>query len=123
MKRHRVLHDHPIADVAKFGRQWWAWWRENLPGKADTARDASLADADWSPLFVTGPNGLLLFVLSLAWWRANANDDMDRNDEESWNNAVEDLKFAFDRIAQLGTASPSDNTRYVSWLCMLAHLC
>ncbi|TFK77649.1 hypothetical protein K466DRAFT_441878, partial [Polyporus arcularius HHB13444] len=66
MKRARKLTDYPIKNVDKFADAWLLWWKSNKP--LSQAVDDLPANLDWAVLNVTGPNGLLLFMLSLAWW-------------------------------------------------------
>ena len=76
MKHHRPLHHWPIINIEVFSKLWWGWWRANLPCVSsqpafDPATEAAqFEDCDWSPLFVTGTSGILLFVVALAWWRS-----------------------------------------------------
>ena len=57
------------GDPRKFGDCWSAWWKVLQPDwrGENLSRDIPL-DATWAPLLAGGANGVVLVVLSLAWW-------------------------------------------------------
>ncbi len=93
MKRARKLVDYPIEDVDKFADSWLGWWKSNKP---PTISDELPANFDWAVLNVTGSNGLLLFMLSLAWWGSVVGDG--QGNRGKWLLAVGDVRVVFDRV-------------------------
>lgn len=75
---------------------WWAFlqpeWRASeglLPLPSYHPPDGS----DWSSLRLTGPNGLLLVMMSFAWWGSIVGET------PSWLAASKDLKLALKAMA------------------------
>ncbi|KAJ7173537.1 hypothetical protein C8R46DRAFT_870792, partial [Mycena filopes] len=71
--RGRTVEIRQIGDVAKFGDEWWGWWRALQP-KWRAHRDGErpeepAGNTDWGKLVVPGQNGLLSVVAALYWWR------------------------------------------------------
>ncbi|KAJ7017234.1 hypothetical protein C8F04DRAFT_979725 [Mycena alexandri] len=91
----------PIVDVFSFAARWWPWWVEINPQwrvrtGTTVKRLAKEGEGDWDSLASTGPNGMLNVLICLRWWY-----DALRGDEggmEGWNKAVEDVKWALERI-------------------------
>ncbi|CDO74328.1 hypothetical protein BN946_scf184348.g3 [Trametes cinnabarina] len=107
MKYHRPLEDFLIGDISKFGASWWEWWYNNQPASRPTDRHgwyamAEVFSAGWSELYVTGPNGLILFLLSAAWLGA-AVQEADFVAQQDWLDAVEDMVFAFGQVLHTAT--------------------
>ncbi|RDX39964.1 hypothetical protein OH76DRAFT_1423985 [Lentinus brumalis] len=94
MKRARKLVDFPIKDVDKFAAAWLTWWKSNKPVAQDT--DNVRANWDWGVLNVSGPNGILLFMLSLAWWGAVVEHT--QGYQGKWLLAVSDVRLVLDRV-------------------------
>ncbi|TFK81022.1 hypothetical protein K466DRAFT_569297 [Polyporus arcularius HHB13444] len=94
MKRARKLVDFPINNVDKFADGWLKWWNSNRP--SSEGFDDVPANLDWAVLNVTGPNGLRLFMLTLAWWGAVVEDD--QGSRGKWLLAVGDVRVVFDRV-------------------------
>ncbi|RDX42696.1 hypothetical protein OH76DRAFT_1488412 [Lentinus brumalis] len=84
MKRARKLVDFQIKSVGDFADAWFGWWRNN---QSD----------DWSALNVTGPNGIRLFLLTLAWW-GSALEDNDEVQGARWADALSEVRVAFDHV-------------------------
>ncbi len=99
MKYARPLADFDIEDVDRFTDQWWQWWRANQPShRRDHRLTASNnVDEEWSQLAVTGPSGLVLFLVSSAWWGA-AVGEASIEHQQSWLDAIEDMLFAFQSV-------------------------
>ncbi|RPD67895.1 hypothetical protein L226DRAFT_527577 [Lentinus tigrinus ALCF2SS1-7] len=96
MKRHRKLVDVTIRDVDKFAEGWARWWKGNKPVPSSEDDDEVPANLDWSVLYVSGPNGLLLFILTLAWWGTAVAEDDTRHGK--WLVAMSDVRLVFDRV-------------------------
>lgn len=102
MKHHRPLADISLDDAHAFTLGWWEWWYSNQPAdrptdKAGWYTTENGAPATWSQLYVTGPNGLVLFLLSAAWWGA-AVEGADSEAQQDWLDAVEDLSYVFAEV-------------------------
>ncbi len=105
MKRARKLTDYPIKNVDEFAVAWLNWWNSNKP---PSVSGEVAANFDWAVLNVTGPNGLLLFMLTLAWW-GSALDDT-KGHRGKWLVAVCDVRLVFDRVlVAAGKAYADDN--------------
>ncbi|RDX39725.1 hypothetical protein OH76DRAFT_1490873 [Lentinus brumalis] len=94
MKRARKLVDYPIKDVVTFADGWLKWWTSNKP-VSDGTIDVP-ANLNWAVLNVSGSNGVLLFMLLLAWWGAALEDDQENRGK--WLLAVSDVRVALDRV-------------------------
>ncbi len=104
MKRARKLVDYPIEDVDVFAAAWFRWWNSNKP--PSISGDVP-ANYDWAVLNVTGPNGLLLFMLTLAWWGSLAGDN--QGYQGKWLLAVGDVRLVFDRVLLAAAKAYRDN--------------
>ncbi|TFK80860.1 hypothetical protein K466DRAFT_461018, partial [Polyporus arcularius HHB13444] len=93
MKRARKLIDFQIEDVDVFAAAWFKWWNSNKPASIDGDVPANF---DWAVLNVTGTNGILLFMLTLAWWGSVASGNQGHRGK--WLLAVGDVRLVFDRI-------------------------
>ena len=58
--------DMPVNDLADLKMKWRAWWAKLWP-----------ADATGEFLQKPGKNGVLLVIMSLAWWGNAVGDDME----------------------------------------------
>ncbi len=85
MKRARKLGDFKIGDVDQFADAWLGWWRNNQPD-------------DWSALNVTGPNGIRLFLLTLAWWGSALDEADDDEGGILFADMLEDVGVAFNQV-------------------------
>ncbi|KAJ7699818.1 hypothetical protein B0H16DRAFT_1245924, partial [Mycena metata] len=90
-----------IIDVFVFAARWWAWWLEiNPQWRVQTGTTvkhlAKEGEGDWDSLASTGPNGMLNVVICLRWWRDALGGD--EGGMAGWNEAVEDVKWALERI-------------------------
>ena len=71
------------------------------PAFESATEAAQFEDCDWSPLFVTGTSGIILFVLALAWWRSRL--DMTGVVGEAYNlwiKGVNDVIVAFKAVVE-----------------------
>jgi hypothetical protein len=72
MKNGRRWRDMELDDHERFGKQWWAWWSSLQPSSQlhddPTLPSLPTVAMDWTALRKPGKNGLLLFMVSLAWW-------------------------------------------------------
>ena len=94
MKKGRELIDFEINDVRSYGRMWWRWWQVNQPDERPSGRSE-----DWLPLALTGSSGLVLFLLSSAWWGA-AVIDADPAEQQLWLDAIDDMLVVFKAVLQ-----------------------
>ncbi|KAJ7711571.1 hypothetical protein B0H16DRAFT_1343631 [Mycena metata] len=82
--------------VDEFATQWWAWWAAlaplwratNAQGRLQPGDDAQGADGPWEGLVHPGANGILIVLLTLAWWREEEGEE-----SETWSSAVQDVKW------------------------------
>ncbi|KAJ7034650.1 hypothetical protein C8F04DRAFT_932620, partial [Mycena alexandri] len=92
-----------IASLAVYEREWWKWWaglqpawRAQASGRSDrfsrTAYPPQQRE-NWHPLRVPGQNGVLSIVASLYWWGLKNQAEVERENEESWAEAVADVKW------------------------------
>lgn len=93
---HLVLQGN---EVIRFSMGWWKWWKgvqSACHGLSDGSGAITAAgrsgDRDWSCMAKCGQNGVLTFLVALAWWgkavlRDGGDVDMD------WENALEDFEF------------------------------
>ncbi|KAI9068202.1 hypothetical protein FKP32DRAFT_1672416 [Trametes sanguinea] len=110
MKHARPLVDYQVNDIHAFGDQWWRWWRANQPAGRKTERHNlpshrnDAGEPSWRQLAVTGPSGLVLFLLTAAWWGA-AVISAEIEHQQAWLDAVEEMNHVFECIKQAVTAS------------------
>ncbi|OJT11518.1 hypothetical protein TRAPUB_11936 [Trametes pubescens] len=97
MKHARPLVDFQIANVGTFAGQWLLWWQANQPATRRKGLSRNVVGIDWSQLAVTGPSGLLLFLITSAWWGA-AVQEADTYHQQAWLDAVEDMAFVFKHV-------------------------
>lgn len=97
MKCARRLQDVDIKDLDAFAQHWWAWWRVNQPATRqleETSPEAAVPDAAWSQLAVTGPSGIVLFLVTSVWWGA-AISEASAQHQQAWLDAIEDMLYVF----------------------------
>lgn len=83
-----------VGDGCEFAEIWWEWWRSIQPTGRTTSKSASLNKADgldWKRLRKPGPNGLLVVLVALVWWR---NMEQSEVVAQRWRKAVEDVTWA-----------------------------
>ncbi|KAJ6607419.1 hypothetical protein B0H10DRAFT_1680772, partial [Mycena sp. CBHHK59/15] len=95
----------PIGSLAVFDAGWWQWWGTLQPSwrEADTGKPgrflrgdyppSSKSKENWVPLRHPGQNGVLGIVATLYWWGKKVEDGGEREDRESWAEAVRDVKW------------------------------
>lgn len=84
-----------VGDVSEFAGIWWEWWRAIQPAGRTTSESGSLSRVDgldWKRLHKSGPNGLLLVLVVLVFWRNMARGD--KVAAGKWGEAVEDVTWA-----------------------------
>ncbi|KAJ7038823.1 hypothetical protein C8F04DRAFT_950883 [Mycena alexandri] len=102
--RDRTKKIPPIANVAKYAKQWQAWWnllqpawrRRDHDGNLMTGGEARYGASDaWGVLDVQGPNGWLSVVASLYFWGV-----CDQTDElkATWEYAVQDVMWMMEGL-------------------------
>ena len=76
-----------INNLPSYTKSWWAWWahlqpdsRKESAGNRAPIRDALPADENWAQTYVGGPNGMLIVVLTLAWWSQKLGGKTDQKD-------------------------------------------
>jgi hypothetical protein len=92
-----------IGAVAVFRAAWWQWWAKIQPswrvkdrGRPDRFLREKFPDADaemWAGMRHPGPNGALSFVATLYWWGMAVDEGGEREDRESWAEAVWEVKW------------------------------
>ena len=62
-----------VNDLKMYGDGWNAWWWSMQPSWRDPESPFEMPSeasaGSWSQLLCGGPNGFLLVILALAWWR------------------------------------------------------
>jgi hypothetical protein len=84
-----------------YGNDWWTWWTECQPSWRIQKSNKkgflpSNGKGNWSLLRVGGNNGLLLFVMSLAWW-GNASLG-NAEEKKKWTAAVKEVSWALEHM-------------------------
>ncbi|KAL6298296.1 hypothetical protein BKA93DRAFT_703316, partial [Sparassis latifolia] len=97
MKIARPARDMEIDDPIAFARGWWGWWTSLQPSTWAVGDDGK-PQQDWSAvvwdsLCITGPNGLLLVVVCLAWWGMVVVGKASADQENNWCAAVADVAW------------------------------
>jgi hypothetical protein len=92
-----------IGNLGAFGKAWWHWWEGLQPdwrvwdiGNASRFQRAAYPSAskdNWRKLRHPGQNGVLRVVASLYWWGKRNKVAGEREDLESWAEAVSDVKW------------------------------
>ncbi|KZP25518.1 hypothetical protein FIBSPDRAFT_950221 [Athelia psychrophila] len=82
------------SDGVAYGAEWWAWWVDLQPTGRRVEGDFLMARRDagpiaWKRLSKSGPNGMLLVLVGLVWWKM-----MIGNVDENWCKAVVDVTWA-----------------------------
>lgn len=82
------------SDGIAYGGGWWAWWVDLQPPGRRIEGDFEMARRDagpitWKRLSKSGPNGMLLVLVGLVWWKM-----MIGNVDENWCKAVVDVTWA-----------------------------
>ncbi|KAJ6447641.1 hypothetical protein C8R47DRAFT_999749, partial [Mycena vitilis] len=92
-----------IQSLAVYDAEWWRWWASfqpnwrtkdsGTPGRfLREAYPQSGKDA-WEDMRRPGPNGALSFVATLYWWGKEVQRGGEREDRESWAEAVRDVRW------------------------------
>ncbi|KAI0060276.1 hypothetical protein BV25DRAFT_1783022, partial [Artomyces pyxidatus] len=76
IKRHRDYNKPSVVkSSSKFAGSWRAWWTSNQPAWRTSASDVTWplgrvggVGALWLELMKGGPNGLVLFLITIVWW-------------------------------------------------------
>ncbi|KAJ7722531.1 hypothetical protein B0H16DRAFT_1266073, partial [Mycena metata] len=87
-----------IVSLAVYEREWWSWWATLQPDAGRPNRFAretypTPKPENWDPLRVPGQNGILTVVATLYWWGLKNLEIGEREDKESWVEAVADVKW------------------------------
>jgi hypothetical protein len=104
--RGRNLAVRPIANLARYQEDWWAWWTELQPPwrgswRGQTSEKSAVpADADWGKLVVPGQNGLLSVVATLYWWAVAEKKAGTLTPSVGWGEAVVDTTFVLRGLAK-----------------------
>ncbi|KLO05064.1 hypothetical protein SCHPADRAFT_815812, partial [Schizopora paradoxa] len=105
IKRARGAHLHPaIDDTAEFSAQCRSWWTSLMPewrrvsdfGDWPLSRDEHPVER-WSTVRIGGPNGILLFLACLMWWKEIAEPDSEL--EKEYLSVLEDVEWVFARVS------------------------
>ncbi|KAF9512231.1 hypothetical protein BS47DRAFT_1363252 [Hydnum rufescens UP504] len=89
---------HTLSVYGNDCRDWWTFyqpkWRIRKPNSKEFVH--SDGNGDWLSLLVGGNNGLLLHVMSLAWWgNACLNN---AKEKKKWTSAVKEVSWVFHRM-------------------------
>jgi hypothetical protein len=105
-----------IGAVSVFDAAWWRWWAKIQPswrlkdsGRPERFLRGSYPEATaetWAGMCFPGPNGVLSFVATLYWWGMAVEERGEREDRESWADAVRDVKWMVNGLlaAEVGTS-------------------
>ncbi|KAI0348997.1 hypothetical protein OH77DRAFT_1525997 [Trametes cingulata] len=115
MKYARQLRDVHIEDVDVFAQKWSRWWKANVDAlRHELSGPTASSPSSWMQLAVTGPSGLVLFLLSAAWWGAAVLDGTIEQ-QQAWLDAVEDMLDVFKHVLHAlddsGVSSEVQSTR------------
>ncbi|KAJ7033628.1 hypothetical protein C8F04DRAFT_957319 [Mycena alexandri] len=100
----KMGEDGPTIDsLAVYDDRWWRWWGKLQPGwRVGSAGNAGRfvrtsyppqERPNWASLHLPGPNGILGVVATLYWWGKKVKEGSQREDTESWVEAVTDVKW------------------------------
>lgn len=93
----------PSVGAATFGASWLAWWADiQPPGRVEEGKSTLSTAADgllWQKLAKTGPSGVFLVLVGLAWWRRLIGVEC-----VEWTDAVLDVEWALQQV--LASAPP-----------------
>lgn len=114
MKWGRKLNKPPaITDISQFSQSWWGWWQGLQPAwrlrdSSNRPLISSMVGDHWGGLVRPGKNGLLLVLLTLAWWK-NVCTELTLFE---WEAAVADVSWVVSQMA----SGPGVPTRCVTIL-------
>lgn len=87
----------PSVDTPTFSTSWLAWWAEiQPPGRIEEGGITLSTTAEgllWQKLAKTGPSGMFLVLVGLAWWRRLGGAE-----DVEWLNAVLDVEWALHQV-------------------------
>ncbi|EIW53636.1 uncharacterized protein TRAVEDRAFT_94269, partial [Trametes versicolor FP-101664 SS1] len=90
--RRNLAKPPQIKKESQYAMLWWEWWAGLQPAWRecdDRGIPVIGGSGDWNALRAPGKNGLLIVLLSLAWWReAATNATMQR-----WTAALADVAW------------------------------
>ncbi|KAL6302864.1 hypothetical protein BKA93DRAFT_751001 [Sparassis latifolia] len=102
MKVAQPTRDMGIGDSRTFAMMWWAWWTSLQLSARPVGKDGRPQKNEsvtiWDDLCITGPNGLLLVVLCLAWWGSAVVGGASPDEENDWCAAVEDVAWSLSKM-------------------------
>ncbi|RDX40321.1 hypothetical protein OH76DRAFT_1459537 [Lentinus brumalis] len=106
--RRNIAKSPVIKDEVSYAEKWWKWWAGLQPSWR--IRDAQLrpvigGEGDWEALKKPGKNGLLMVLLSLAWW----SDAATAATRSQWDIAVKDVSWVMVSMGK-GAASSAGAT-------------
>ncbi|KAJ7040218.1 hypothetical protein C8F04DRAFT_948711 [Mycena alexandri] len=91
-----------IDSLAVFDDAWWRWWGKLQPSWRRPQGDKPgrferntypASKGEWSAIRHPGQNGLLGVIATLYWWGKAVKKEGEREDRESWTEAVSDVKW------------------------------
>ncbi|KAK7030586.1 hypothetical protein R3P38DRAFT_2774908 [Favolaschia claudopus] len=98
----------PVKDLMSFGSTWWKWWCAINPKWRTRLRDGhrltqeSNDSKSWDGLAKqTGPNGMLLALICLRWWK-DASMEMPVRGDAGWEEAVKEVHWTLKELAAAG---------------------
>ncbi len=97
-QRRRYDKTPPIKDEPSYAELWWLWWSGLQPEwreKDEHDRPIIGGEGSWDCLERPGQNGLLLVLMSLAWWGEVASPTT----KTDWIAAVKDVAWVVSQMA------------------------
>jgi hypothetical protein len=97
MKNARPWTNQEIS--TNFVADWWKWWGSLYLGESAGEWELHIS---WPLLSKVGPNGMLIFVLLLAWWgHAMGKGGRALDGQESWKKAVKQVMCTLQNVKAL----------------------
>ncbi|KAK7019679.1 SERTA domain-containing protein 3 [Paramarasmius palmivorus] len=104
-----------MKDLGKFGDAFEQWYKNCAPAwRKDEGRGIRLtrrSGEDWSPLAIFGANGIVSFVVALAWWKMEVKNMPCRTPRERqdklvkfamYEGALDEIEYTFRCLREAG---------------------
>lgn len=92
----------PIDDIKEYAEQMRAWWSSLQPKwRIESAKESwplgrvAPASENWDGVVRGGANGLMVFIVALAWWFRALEDETSARELASM---IEDVRWVLDKI-------------------------
>jgi len=91
-------------NLAKYQKDFWAWWEKIQPDGRKVKLDTSLrlVSGDWAALDKPGANGVASVMAALFFWGSALRDDPGQ--AASWNCALDDVSWVLQQLCLLRSA-------------------